>query len=149
MTTHIGIRRFELFFLKPLSALLPVLAGFYFFQRAWVAGIVTLALWFVVGAIGQALPHRKQQSIAELSKAAAATFHGGDILHDEALVLGRAVSRTAYTVMALVILITWHQGVRWYWIILAALGARVLFVIAPLFLYRKPRDESFRTAGGT
>jgi hypothetical protein len=38
--------------LTPLSFLLPVVALFYFVQRAWFVGAYFLLVWFLVGVIG-------------------------------------------------------------------------------------------------
>ncbi len=59
------IGRYERFILLPLSMLLPVGAVAYFVQRAWAVGVLFLIVWFVVGAVGQAL--NRDQSFSELT----------------------------------------------------------------------------------
>src|ERR1700678_135084 len=62
-----AIRRFELLILRPLSIALPVAVIVCLIKTAWILAVVMIACWFVVGAIGQSLPHRKNETFSELT----------------------------------------------------------------------------------
>ena len=50
-------------------------------------------LWFFVGAVGQALPHRKHQTVAELASGIRPTIDNGELSNEISFSLERAMYR--------------------------------------------------------
>jgi hypothetical protein len=136
---HIVIANFERRILRPLNFAYYAVALYYFWHHAWVLGIAILILSFGVGGIGQGLPHRKHETVSEL--AGGAIFAGGSE-GELSLEDGRALSAACLGTFMLVdltaLVILWHEGWRWYWILLALVATWPLFLVGFLFLVMGP-----------
>ena len=136
VAAHWAVRRFEMF-LRTLSLSSLLLAGLFFWHRAWLVGFSMIMFWFFVGAVGQALPHRKQQTVKELASGIPPTIDDGELSNEDSSSLAKAMYRTAMIVGFAAVVIAWHESYRWYGIIPIAIGAYCFsFVISSVLLYR-------------
>ncbi len=134
---HRTVRRFEIL-LFSLNACFALLLVFYLWHRAWLLAFLMVVLWFISGAIGQALPHRKRQTGAELASGEPVAITDSDLSDEDAFGLAKAIQRTAVMVGVAAFFIAWHDW-RWYVGLLAAVAAYVLlFASAAALCYRKP-----------
>lgn len=141
---NIAFRKYEIF-LRLADVILLLIAGFYLLSKAWLAAALILVLGFFVGMIGQALPHRKQQTMAELSAAAKVTFSDGELSDEGYFALSKATLSLTMVGIVACIVITWHAGFRWYWMLLAAVGTYFFCMFSPiLFVYRKKAKRPIR-----
>lgn len=140
---YITVRRFEII-LFSLNVCFAVLLIFYLWHRAWFLASLMVVFWFVSGAIGQALPHRKRQTGAELASGKAPAITDGSLSDEDAFGLAKAMQRTAVMVGVAALVIAWHYW-PWYVAVGAAVAAYVLlFVSAAALCYRKPPKSSER-----
>ena len=136
---HIVIANFERRVLRPLYFAYFAVALYYLWHRAWVLGIAIFVLSLAVGAIGQGLPHRKHETLSELS--GGTTFAGGfegELSLDDGGALSRACVWTIVLVSVTAPIILWHEGWRWYWILLAFVIAWPLLLIGFVSLAAGP-----------
>jgi hypothetical protein len=138
---HILIANFERRVLRPLNFTYCAVALYYLWHRAWILGIAIFVLSLAVGAIGQGLPHRKHETLSEL--AGGSTFadgFAGELSLDDGGALSRACVYTILLLNVTASIILWHEGWRWYWILLALVVAWPLLLIAFMSLAAGPLD---------
>lgn len=82
VAAHWAVRRFEMF-LRTLSLSFLLFAVLFFWHRAWLVGFSMVVFWFLVGAVGQALPHRKHQTVKELASGIRPTIEDGELSNDD------------------------------------------------------------------
>jgi hypothetical protein len=128
-------------FLRTLSLSFLLFAVFFFWHCAWLVGFSMVVFWFLVGAVGQALPHRKHQTVKELANGIRPTIEDGELSNDDSFGLAKAMQRGAMIVGCAVIVITWHEHYRWYGIILVAIGAYCLSFVVPSVLLYRPKSN--------
>ena len=128
---HYLVSRYERLILRPLDFLYYALALYFFWHRAWLFGAGIILLSFVIGAIGQGLPHRKHETPAEMAEGLqpfAGEFEG-DISLGEASGVGKAVFLTSLLITFTGFIVAWHQGLRWYWLLLTVIFIGPLFAL--------------------
>lgn len=113
---HALLSRFERRVLRPLDFVFYGAAAYYLWHRAWLFGVLMLLLSLVVGVIGQGLPHRKHETVAEL--AAGTTFAGGyegELSAEDSYALSKALFKTCTLIIVTAATIFAHEHWRWYW----------------------------------
>lgn len=121
---HILIADFERRVLRPLDFAYYGFALYYLWHRAWLVGVVLLLLSLGTGAIGQALPHRKRETRAELAMGTILPPEiEGEISDEDSNALGRALFKTCTLVCLTGAIILGHESWRWYWIFLTMVFA--------------------------
>jgi hypothetical protein len=132
---HIHIANFERRILWPLNFAYCAVALHYLWHHAWVLGIAIFVLSLGVGAIGQGLPHRKHETLSELARGAIlAGGPEGDLSLEDGRALSGACLGTIILVDLTTLIILWHEGWRWYWILLALAAIWPLFLVVFLSL---------------
>jgi hypothetical protein len=117
------LSRFERLILRTLDFGFYGAALYYLWHRAWVLGVLILLLSFGTGAIGQSLPHRKQETYSELAAGATlASGPQGEISNEDSLSLGSALFKTSTLLCVTLAFILGHEGLRWFWILLVLIA---------------------------
>lgn len=138
---HRGVRRFELS-LFGLGVCFAVLAAVYLWHKAWLVGISMLTCWFLTSVIGQALPHRKQQTGSELASGIPPVTYDGELSSNDAFGLAKAGQGASLLTAVAALIIAWHHGCHWYTSILTAIGAYlVFFFVVTLFSLKPSRSK--------
>jgi hypothetical protein len=126
------VARLERFFLTPLVFVLPALALFYLFQRAWLIGVFMVVASFCIGLIGQSL--HKDKSYEELKRGGLTSEENvlppsREISHDESLSLARPMLFASWIcAIALGILLS-HHGCPWFASIGSAVAAGIFLPV--------------------
>jgi len=144
-------RFFETIILRPLSIVFLALAGASLLKTAWVLGIGMAICWFLVGVIGQSLPHRKAQAFPELAGGSTSAPHDRVLSHEESFALAKAVMRAGAVVGFAAFALAWEGGLRWYGVLLCGFGgyfvmAMVGALLPSLVLERGPTEPERRGA---
>ena len=141
---HRVVRLFEAIILRPLSIAFLIAATISFLHSMWVVSFTMASCWFFVGAIGQALPHRKRQNLSELTYGPTPLPKDGDLSRDDAFALGKAVQRIGAVAGFCAFALAWKSGLRWYWILPWAVGSYWFVAVAgallPALLARRARS---------
>jgi hypothetical protein len=127
------VRLFEVIILRPCSVGFLIAAVICFLLRAWVDGVAMTVCWFFVGAIGQALPHRKPQTVSELAIGSAPP-PVEELSHEDAFALGKATLRVGVVIGVAAFILAWKSGLRWYWVLVWAIGSYFVTVMIGTFL---------------
>lgn len=77
--SNLWVMRFEVLILRPVDLCLIVAAIVAFFHKDWTFGLFLLIVGFLVGVIGQGLPHHRQDSTTELMRGRSTT---SDVFRD-------------------------------------------------------------------
>jgi hypothetical protein len=128
-TSNLWIKRFELLILRPLDLCLIIAAVVSLFHRDWTFGLFLFFVGFLVGAIGQGLPHHRQQKFKELRRGwpnPSEVFRDApegqppeEIAPSESYQIAVACLKTTF-VLALVITVTLtHFDYGWYTTVIA------------------------------
>ncbi|SRR6266404_2878177 len=131
------VKRFELLILRPLDVCLIVGAVISLFHKEWIFGLFLLVVGFVIGAIGQGLPHHRQDTAKELAEGRPAPSDvfrdapegqpSGRLDPDEGHAMASASIKTS-AVLALIVAVTFvHFDYKWYMAALASILVAILF----------------------
>jgi hypothetical protein len=124
---HIAVRTFERLILFPLK-LCVLLAGVIFLiEKAWLFGAFLLLMSFFFSVVGQALPHRKKQTVKQLSSGQDAGERFGKITHEESMGLAKAVMSSGFLVSVVAAGVALHCELPWYWVLGYFVGAWAVF----------------------
>jgi hypothetical protein len=136
---HRWVKRFELLVLRPLDLGLIIAALVSLYRREWVFGCFLFVAGFLVGAVGQGLPHHRRQTPKELRRGfppareilADSPDHSSieELPPEEGYQLALASIKMAFIAALVVAVSLLHLGFRWYVTALAA--GLVLFGFAP------------------
>jgi len=125
---HTLVRTFEQMVLFPLDVVI-FLNGVVFLLRAkWLLGSFLILIAFLLAMVGQALPHRKRQAIAELRKPEG-DERFGDITHAEATGLGQAIVWTTLLVSMVGAAAALYRHLPWYWVMIYLSSSACAFPI--------------------
>jgi hypothetical protein len=141
VAAHWAVRRFEIF-LRTLSLSFPLLAGLFFWRRAWLVGLSMIMFWFLVGSVGQALPHRKQQMVKELASGIPPSIDDGQMSNEISFSLAKGIYGTATIVGSAAAVIAWHEGYRWYGIVSIAMSSYCISFVVPSLLFYRPKSKA-------
>lgn len=146
-------RFFETIILRPLSIVFLALAVASLLKTAWVLGIAMAICWFLIGAIGQSLPHRKAQPFSELAGGSTSPSHDQVLSDEESFVLAKAVMRVGAVVGFAALALAWGGGLRWYWVLICGFGGYFVMTMVGALLpallgARKVTDEARTSQGG-
>ncbi len=144
---HRVIELFELIILRPLSVVFIALAVVALLKAAWIVGIAMTACWFLVGAIGGTLPHRKRETFSELTQGITLEPHDGPLPDRDGFALGRAVLTTAAVVGLAASVLAWRSGLRWYWVLACGIAGYFVTGIAGGFIPPALARRKARSAG--
>ena len=128
------VRLFEVIILRPFSIGFLIAAVICFLIRAWVDGIAMTMCWFFVGAIGQALPHRKSQTVSELAIGSTPPPVDEKLSHEDAFALGKATLRIGVVIGVAAFVLAWEGGLRWYWVLMWGIGSYFVTAMMGAFL---------------
>jgi hypothetical protein len=129
-------KRFELLVLRALDLCLIGSAIVFLLWREWFLGVFFFIAGFLVGAIGQGLPHRRKQPVSELRRqpgvqgifAEAGWSRGSGIPPAALYAMTSSAMKTACVVALLVGMTLYHFEFKWYAYSGAAILAALLFV---------------------
>jgi len=125
------IGRYERFILRPLSILFTVGAIAYFLQKAWGIGALFVIMWFVVGALGQALNRAK--SFSELTDGSTPEERTSPCSAEptalETMQIGRLGLAVFWIVGITVAVLTHHHGLRWLLSVSAGAAAGFIAIL--------------------
>ena len=143
------IRLFEVFFLRPLNIVLLLLAVVFLAETAWILTVAMALCCLFVGAIGQALPHRKAQTFSELARGSAVSPHDDELSNENSFALAKATMRIAIVVGFAVFVLAWRSRLGWYWVLLWAICSYFVTAISGALLpaligARKARSDEAR-----
>ncbi len=62
----------------------------------------------------------------------------GRLQRDDAFGLGKAMLRTGFLIGLACFAITWHEGLRWYWMLVAGIGGYSFVLLASVTLFAIP-----------
>lgn len=124
-----AIRRFEVLILQPLSIAFPFAAGACLVKTAWTLAVVMVVCWFVVGAIGQSLPHHKEQTFSGLASGKTLPAQDQKLSPDDSYALARAAMQTAALLGTVAFFIAWKNGLRGWWVFLIVPGTTYFAVV--------------------
>jgi hypothetical protein len=138
-----AIRRFEVLILRPLSIALPVAVVVCLVKTAWVLAVVMVVCWFVVGAIGQSLPHRRKETFSELASGEVLPLQDERLSSSDSRALARASMQTGALLAIVAVLIAWKNGLHGWLIYLVLPWATfvVVVVVAALISVGRPQTE--------
>jgi hypothetical protein len=131
------VKRFEVLILRPLDVCLIVAAVISLFHKEWIFGLFLFIVGFLIGAIGQGLPHHRHQTAKELAEGRPTR---SDVLRDapegqpserfppdEGYAMASASIKTSI-VLALIVAVTFiHFDYKWYTAAIASILVAILF----------------------
>jgi chromate transport protein ChrA len=134
-----AIRRFEVLILRPLNIAFLVALIVCIVKTAWTLAVVIFVCSFLIGIIGQSLPHRKKQTFSELANGKTLPASDGELSDDDAFALGKAIQRLSFLIGLAGLTIGWKIGLHWYWALLLAFGSYfVVGLFAALLASKSP-----------
>ena len=139
-----AIRRFEVLILRPLGIVLPVVVVVCLIKTAWILTVVMIVCWFVVGAIGQSLPHRKKETFSELASGKALPVQDETLSPNDSHALAGTSMQIAAVLAVLAVSIAWRNGLRGWLVFLVLPWATfvVVVVFAALVSVGKPQSAA-------
>jgi hypothetical protein len=126
------VRAFENGILRVLSVAFPVAALVYLMHRLWLVALAMAICWFLVGAIGQGLHHRKLQSFSELASGSTPDPHSDILSNDDAFAVTKATIKISMVMGIAALAVTWSE--HWYLNLAAMVTASTLTFIASIGL---------------
>jgi hypothetical protein len=130
-------KRFELLILRPLDVCLIVGAVISLFHREWVFGSFLLIVGFLIGAIGQGLPHHRQETAKELAEGRptplevfrdAPEGESSERLDpDDGHAMASASIKTSVVLALIVAVVFLHFDYKWYMAVVASILVAILF----------------------
>ena len=125
------IGRYERFILRPLSILFPVGAIAYLIQKAWGIGALFVIVWFIVGAIGQAL--NRSKSFSELTEGSTTEELTTPLSPEPTTLETRQIGKLSLAVFWIVgitvAVLANHHGLRWLLSVPAGIVAGFVAII--------------------
>ena len=103
---------------------LNIVGLFYILRFQWIDAALALASSiFLIGGVASTVRH--DRSLDELANPPEPTREEGvqAISADESLLIGRAVTKLAILGWIPALILTLHQGIKWYWAVPLSLGA--------------------------
>jgi hypothetical protein len=131
------VKRFEVLILRPLDVCLIIAAVISLFHKEWIFGLFLLIVGFLIGAIGQGLPHHRHETAKELAHegpAPSEVFRDAPdgqpserLDPDEGHAMASASIKTS-VILASVIAVTFtHFDYKWYTTAAASILVAILF----------------------
>jgi hypothetical protein len=127
--THSVIIKFERWILRPLHVATLALMLWFVFHRHWVSAVLFLIATFLVGAIGQGLPHRKKQTFKELSSGERIEGESGELSLGDSHALARALLKVNFLLFFLLVALAWSEHIP---VFRAFVAISVTFVSFPI-----------------
>jgi hypothetical protein len=133
--------KFDWLVLKPLWILFIVIAVYYFFQKAWLIGILMVGMNFWLGIIAANLySYKEHNELANEYHNRTQNRKAGNIkiTDKEYYEIGKLMIKLAFLLFTACLILTIHNGLKWYYglgvsLLVGWLGT--LIAMIPFFMF--------------